>query len=150
MNATLIDLYWRIGEHLSRKIAAGEWGDGTVEQLAAHIRKAQPNVTGFSNKNLWRMRQFYETYSASPILSALLRELPWTHNLMILSRCKRDEEREFYLRMATREKWTSRDLQRQLDGARFERVVLSPAKLSTPLTEIESLHDSGFGATISG
>lgn len=136
VNAALVDLYWRIGAHLSTKIAAREWGEGTVEQLAAHIRSTQPNTTGFSAKNLWRMRQFYDTYSASPILSAVLRELPWTHNLAILSRCKRDDEREFYLRTAIRERWTSRQLQRQLDGALFERVALSPAQLSPSLTEL--------------
>jgi predicted nuclease of restriction endonuclease-like (RecB) superfamily len=136
VNTALIDLYWKVGEYLSGKIAGGTWGDGTVNQLAAHIRKTQPNVTGFSNKNLWRMRQFFDTYAGSEKLSALLRELSWTSNLMILSRCKRDDEREFYLRMASRERWTSRDLQRQLDSALFERVALSPTKLSTPVTEM--------------
>jgi len=82
------------------------------------------------------MRQFYETYRDRPKLSALLRELPWTHNLMIMSRAKHGEEREFYLRLARDQKWTSRDLERQLNGALFERVVLSPAKLSAPLREL--------------
>ena len=67
------------------------------------------------------------------VCSTLLSKLPWSHNLAILSRCKLPEEREFYLRMASRERWSFRDLQRQLNGALFERVVLSPAKLSTPL-----------------
>ncbi len=138
VNAALLDLYWRIGEHLSTKIAAGVWGDGTVEQLAAHIRKSQPNATGFSARTLWRTRQFFETYSSLPALAALARNLPWSHNLAILSRCKRDDEREFYLRLATRERWTFRDLQRQLDGALFERTALSPVKLSTPLTELHA------------
>ena len=61
VNKELIDLYWNIGEHISRKIAAGAWGGGTVEALAAHIRQRQPNARGFSAANLWRMRQFYET-----------------------------------------------------------------------------------------
>ena len=134
VNTALIDLYWRVGEYLSAKIAAGGWGDGTVIQLAAHIRQSQPNVKGFSARTLWRMRQFYDTYAAHPTLATLSRELSWSHNLAVLSRCKRDDEREFYLRLATREHWGFRDLQRQLDGALFERVALSPAKLSTPLT----------------
>ena len=83
------------------------------------------------------MRQVYETYRDQPILSTLLRELPWSHNLAILSRCKRDEERGFYLRLAIRERWSFRELQRQLNGALFERTVLSPAKLSTPLTDLD-------------
>ena len=52
-----------------------------------------------------------------------------------MSRCKREEEREFYLRLASRERWSFRELERQLAGALFERVVLSPPKLSTPLAE---------------
>ena len=52
------------------------------------------------------MMQFYETYRSQPKLAALLRELSWTHNLAIMSRCKRDEEREFYLRLAGRERWS--------------------------------------------
>ena len=107
-----------------------------VEQLAQHIATTQPGLRGFSAKNIWRMRQFFEAYSDSPILSALLRELPWTHNLIILSRSQRPEEREFYLKMAAQEKWSSRELERQFDTALFERVVLSPAKVSPLVTQI--------------
>ena len=79
--------------------------------------------------------QFYETYRAAPKLSPLVRELSWTHNLLIMSRCKREEEREFYLRFCHRERWGKRELERQLAGALFERTVLSPAKLSPAVTE---------------
>jgi predicted nuclease of restriction endonuclease-like (RecB) superfamily len=136
VNTTLIELYWSIGEFIQRKIADDGWGKGTVEDLAEHIRRKQPNVRGFSARNLWRMMQFFETYRNQPKLATLVRELSWSHNLAILSRSKRDEEREFYLRMATKERWSFRELQRQLSGALFERVVLSPPKLSTPLAEL--------------
>src|SRR5262249_51403543 len=76
------------------------------------------------------------TYRSQPILAPLVRELSWTHNLLIMSRCKREEEREFYLRLCHREKWGKRELERQLSGALFERVVLSPTKLSAPLREL--------------
>jgi predicted nuclease of restriction endonuclease-like (RecB) superfamily len=136
VNTALIDLYWAIGEYISRKIAANGWGQGTVAALAEYIQRRQPNARGFSAQNLWRMRQFYEIYRDQPKLSTLLRELSWSHNLAILSRSKRDEEREFYLRMASRERWSFRQLQRQLAGALFERVALSPVKLSPPVTEL--------------
>ncbi len=93
-------------------------------------------MTGYSAPNLWRMRQFYEVYHDQPKLATLLRELSWSHNLAIMGRCKRHEEREFYLRLASRERWSFRELQRQLSGALFERTVLSPVKLSTPLAEL--------------
>lgn len=136
VNKELIGLYWTIGEHISRKIAADGWGQGTVQALAEYIRRRQPNARGFSASNLWRMMQFFETYRGQPKLATVLRELSWSHNLAIMSRRKRDEEREFYLRMATRERWSFRELQRQLNGALFERTVLSPAKLSPPVREL--------------
>ena len=135
VNTTLIDLSWQTGEHLSGKIAANEWGDGTIEQLARHIHKHQPGAAGFSARNLWRMRQFFETYSTSPKLSPLVRQLSWTHNLMILSRSKRDDEREFYLRMATREQWSSRELERQLNDDLCRRLVETDQQiLGEPMT----------------
>jgi predicted nuclease of restriction endonuclease-like (RecB) superfamily len=136
VNQELVGLYWQVGEYISRKIAADGWGQGTVEALAEYIRRKQPNARGFSASNLWRMMQFYQTYRDQPKLATLSRELSWSHNLAILSRSKRDEEREFYLRMAIRERWSFRELQRQLDSALFERVVLSPAKVSPPLTQL--------------
>jgi predicted nuclease of restriction endonuclease-like (RecB) superfamily len=68
--------------------------------------------------------------ASGQIVSALLRQLPWTHHLIILGQCKRPEEREFYLRLAVRERWSSRELERQLKGALFERTVLHPPKAS--------------------
>lgn len=135
VNTMLIDLYWQIGEHISQKIATAEWGDGVVTQLAAYIAQTQPGLRGFTRPNLFRMRQFYETYQGDAKVSPLVRLLPWTHNLIILSQSKRPEEREFYLRMASQENWSKRDLERQFKTALFERVVLSPAKVSTLVTQ---------------
>ena len=131
VNTTLIELYWQIGEHISRKIAAAEWGDGVVDRLAAYIAHTQPGLRGFTRPNLFRMRQFYEAYAeADEIVSALLRQIPWTHHLIILGQSRGLEEREFYLRLVAREKWSSRELERQFKLALFERVVLSPPKVS--------------------
>lgn len=75
-NTALIDLYWQVGEYLSQKIARAEWGDGIVRQLADHINRNFPEIKGFSDKNLWRMKQFYETYAEeAEKLSPLLREI---------------------------------------------------------------------------
>jgi predicted nuclease of restriction endonuclease-like (RecB) superfamily len=136
VNTALIDLYWKIGQHITRRIATDGWGQGTVQALAEYIHKRHPGMSGYSARNLWRMMQFFEAYRERPKLSPLVRELSWSHNLAILSRCRRNDEREFYLRLASREHWSFRELQRQLNGAFFERTVLSPPKLSTMLTEL--------------
>ncbi|WP_454868648.1 PDDEXK nuclease domain-containing protein [Pseudomonas farris] len=114
----------------SRKIEAAEWGDGVVAQLATHLTRTQPGLRGFTQRNLFRMRQFYETYKDDAIVTALLSQLPWTQNLIILNQSKRPEEREFYLRLAIQEKWSSRELERQFKAALFERSVISPVKVS--------------------
>ncbi len=75
VNTTLIDLYWNVGEYISRKIQSDGWGKGTVQALSLFVQKMQPGIRGFSPQNIWRMRQFFETYRDEPILSTVLREL---------------------------------------------------------------------------
>ncbi|WP_420908033.1 PDDEXK nuclease domain-containing protein [Pseudomonas frederiksbergensis] len=130
VNTELIELHWQVGAYISRKIEAAEWGDGVVAQLATHLARTQPGLRGFTQRNLFRMRQFYETYRDDAIVTALLSQLPWTQNLIILNQSKRPEEREFYLRMAIQEKWSSRELERQFKAALFERSVINPVKVS--------------------
>ena len=136
VNVEMIDLYWRIGESIATRIAQDGWGKATVQALSAHIQMRQPGVRGFSPQNLWRMRQFFEAYRDTPDLSVLLRELPWSSNLHILTMTKRPEEREFYLRMAVQQGWQVREVARQINSALFERTVLNPPKLSTTLREM--------------
>lgn len=65
----------------------------------------------------------------------MARQLPWTHNLIILSQSKLPQEREFYLRLATQEKWSKRELERQFKAALFERTVLQPTNVSPVVTQ---------------
>jgi predicted nuclease of restriction endonuclease-like (RecB) superfamily len=130
VNVALIETYWAVGAHLSRKVAEAGWGKGTVKELSDWLRTQAPDLKGFSASNLWRMKQFYDTYADQQKLAALLRVLPWTHHLMILGQNKRPEEREFYLRLAVKAKWSSRELARQIKTAAFERTVLSDKKLA--------------------
>jgi predicted nuclease of restriction endonuclease-like (RecB) superfamily len=130
VNTTLIELYWQIGERISRKIAAAEWGDGVVDQLARYLAQTQPGLRGFTRRNLFRMKQFYEAYAEQELVPPLVTQLPWTHHLIILSQSRQMEEREFYLRLAVQEKWSKRQLERQFKAALFERTVLSPPQVS--------------------
>ena len=82
------------------------------------------------------MKQFYETYQADEKLAALVRELPWTHNTIIFSRCKSAEERAFYLTLCSKERYSSRELERQIDASQFERSLISQQKLSAVLREL--------------
>ena len=105
-------------------------------QINNFIAKILPGLRGFTKVNLFRMRQFYETYCHDEIISPLVRQLPWTHNLIILSQSKSREERLFYVNQAIREQWSKRELERQLKAALFERAMLHPQKSSKILTEL--------------
>ncbi|MBS0446732.1 MAG: DUF1016 family protein [Proteobacteria bacterium] len=136
VNTELVGLYWRIGGYISAKLAAAEWGEAVVDRLARHLARVLPGQRGYTRRNLFRMRQFFEAYDGDEKVTALLTQLPWTHNLIILTQSKRAEEREFYLRMAVQERWSSRELERQFRLAAFEKAVLTPPIVSPALTQI--------------
>ena len=136
VNTTLVELYWQVGEYIHNKLVSTAWGEGVVDQLANHLKTTQPGLRGFTRRNLFRMRQFYSTYRDDEKVSPLVTQLAWTHNLLIMSQSKTPEEREFYLRMAIRERWSKRELERQFQGALFERTVLSPPQVSAPLRQL--------------
>ncbi len=129
-------LYWQIGQFISLKLATAEWGEGVVANLAEHIARTQPGLRGFTRANLFRMMHFFEAYKDNTIVSALLRQLPWTHHLLILSYSKREEEREFYIRLAIREGWSKRELERQIRSGVFERTLLAPPKVSPVVRQL--------------
>lgn len=143
-NTLLMELYWDIGKMISEKVASQGWGKSIVSQLAQYIEKTAPELKGFSDKNLWRMKQFYETYRDNEKLSSLVREIPWTHNTIIFSRCKTEEEREYYLTLCRKDRYSSRELDRQIDSCQFERAVLSSQKLSAVLRELHPLANDSF------
>ena len=105
VNAELVAHYWELGEYISRKIASAEWGDSVVEELAADLARRYPGLRGYTRPNLFRMRQFYEAYCSSRKVSPLVRQLPWTHHLIILSQAKPIETRELYILAAIKEGW---------------------------------------------
>jgi predicted nuclease of restriction endonuclease-like (RecB) superfamily len=130
INNELIDLYWEIGKYISDKCNNSNWGNSVVKSLALYLKKKEPKSKGFSSQNLWRMKQFYEFYSPNKKLSPLVREIGWTNNLLILSQTKSDEEKEFYLRLCSKENYSKRELQRQLNSGFYERTILSKNNIS--------------------
>jgi len=124
VNRVLIELYWNIGEYISTKTQKDNWGKSIVEELAVYISRQEPNIKGFTARNLWRMKQFYETYRDNKKLSPLVSEISWTNNLIILSSAKSDEEREFYIYITIKERYSKRELQRQIKSGLYVEFYL--------------------------
>ena len=128
VNTEIIDLYWQIGKEVSEKTKDGNWGKSVVEELSKYIAANFGSMRGFSPQNIWRMKQFYETYQNSIILSTLLRELSWSNNLLVMSRARNEKERLFYINLAIDEKYSYRELERQFDTMRYDRAAISETK----------------------
>jgi predicted nuclease of restriction endonuclease-like (RecB) superfamily len=126
-NQELIKLYWSIGKYISERLKTSDWGQKTIEQLATFIQTQEPGIKGFEKRNLERMRRFYETYPE--IASAVRTQLNWTHHRIIMSRCKTEAERLFYIQLTATERYTTRELERQINSGIFERTLLADAKL---------------------
>lgn len=129
VNEELILMYQKVGQFLSQKSREATYGDSYIESLAEYIRKKFPGIKGCNRRGLYRMKQFYEAYVGNEKVSALLTQLNWTNNLLILSGSKSAKEREFYICLAVKEHYSSRQLERQIDSGYYERCMLSKDKL---------------------
>ena len=128
VNAELINMYWEVGEYLSELCAESSFGDKVIDEVADYISETNPTIKGFNRRGLYRMRQFYETYKDDEFVTPLVTQISWTNHLLIMSKSKTKEERDFYIALAAREHYSKRELERQLDSAYYERYMLSAGK----------------------
>ena len=125
VNKELIALYWDIGRMIVERQQGQTWGQAVVKQLAKDLQADFPGMSGLSASNLWRIKLFYETYTGSTKLAPLVREIGWSHNLIILEKCKDDLQREFYLRMTRKFGWTKNVLVHQIENQTYEKTLLN-------------------------
>jgi len=139
VNHELIAMYWEIGKYVSNKVKINAWGKGVVEDFSSFVQKKYLGIKGFSAQNVWRMKQFYETYESNKKLSPLVREIGWTQNIMIMVGAKTEEAREFYIASTIKNNYSKRELERQMDSMLFERTMISNKKNNILLTKNKGL-----------
>lgn len=142
VNAELVGLYWQLGEYISRKIESAQWGDSVVDELASAIAREYPGLRGYTRASLFRMRQFYEAYRGNGKVAPLVRQLPWTHHLLVLSQTP--ETREFYMLAAIQQRWTKRELERQIRSGAALRAAPRRKKVSPAMTQIHPAAEDEF------
>jgi predicted nuclease of restriction endonuclease-like (RecB) superfamily len=134
VNRELIGLYWDIGRLIVERQAGDTWGKSIVQQLSGDLQKEFPGISGFSASNLWRMKSFFEAYAGSEKLAHLVREIGWSHNLVILQRCSDPLEREFYVRMTRKFGWSRSVLVHQIENQSYEKTLLGQTNFDLALT----------------
>lgn len=129
VNEELIKMYWKVGEFLSKETEQASYGDAYIDEISKEIQETFPGIKGFNRRGLYRMKKFYETYKDNEIVTPLVTQISWTNHLLIMSGCKTDEEKEFYIRLCIKENYSKRQLERQLDSGYYERYMLSKKTL---------------------
>jgi len=148
VNKALLHAYWNIGKELSENTS---YGKSVVEKLSMDLRLRYPDVRGYSITNLWNMKRFYETYQKlqpvageskilQPVVAELLFNVSWTNHVLILNKTTSDEEKQFYMNLCIKERWSKRELDRQIDSSLFERYMLvdKPEKVTALIPKHES------------
>lgn len=135
VNKELIALYWDIGQMIVTRQQGDSWGKSVVVTLSKDLQAEFPGISGFSSASLWRMKLFYETYVNQEKLAPLVREIGWTHNLVIMEKCKDELEREFYLRMTRKFGWTKNVLIHQIENQTYEKTLLNQTNFEQTLSE---------------
>jgi predicted nuclease of restriction endonuclease-like (RecB) superfamily len=146
VNRELMDLYWNIGKDIVQRQNLHGWGKSVVERLSSDLQKEFPGTAGYSAQNLWYMRQFFLEYGDAPILQQLVGEIPWGHNLLIMSKTKDPAAREYYLKSVIEFGWSRNILLNQIKGKAHERHRLAPKQHNFPETLPEHLAEQANDA----
>ena len=134
VNKELVALYWDIGKLIAERQNREGWGKSVVERLANDLQNEFPGVKGFSNQNLWYMRQFYLEYHDNEKLQPLVGEISWSKNLIIMARSKDPLERDFYIRMTRKFGWSKNVLIHQIENQSYEKSLLGQTNFDKTLT----------------
>jgi predicted nuclease of restriction endonuclease-like (RecB) superfamily len=117
-NKRLLELYYYVGKYVSEN---SEWGTKFISNLEIELKMEFPGIKGFSSRNIRNMRRFYEEYIDDEIWQPLAAKLPWTHNLILISKLKDKEVRKWYLERAVEDNWSKVVLMHQIELKLYER-----------------------------
>lgn len=135
VNKTLLTLYWEIGKDIVEKQNEYAWGKSIVETLSKDLQKEFPGVQGFSSRNLWNMRLYYLSYMEDAKMQTLSAEISFSHNLLIIERCKDSLERKFYMGMSKRMGWSHSVLEHKIEGKAYEKFLLNQTNFDQAIPE---------------
>lgn len=122
VNSHLLQLYWDIGKNISEKQEKSKWGSNFIEKIAQDLKREFPEMTGFSRRNLYAIRQWYQFYSSTyEFVPQAVAQIPWGHNRLIISKVKDTEKAVFYAKQTLKEGWNRDTLEIQLASNFFER-----------------------------
>lgn len=125
VNQELIQLYWQMGSDILQRQAEQGWGSKVIEQLSKDLKQAFPDIKGLSRSNLLYMRAFADAWpdfnDADAIVQQPVAQIPWGHNLVLLSKLKTSEQRLWYARKTIEHGWSRNVLVHQIESGLMQR-----------------------------
>ena len=155
VNSALINLYWYIGKDIMEKQNESKWGDGFINQLSQDLNEEFPDMKGFSKRNLELIRKWYVFYSqdvtiAKQVVSQLeifdeltfvkqlVSQIPWGHNIKIVSKCKTIDEALFYINKTIEFGWSRDMLDTHIELNEFKRIGGATTNFALTLPQTQS------------
>ncbi len=135
VNKEMIALYWEIGKRITEQQAALGWGKSVVENLSRDIQKEFPGIKGFGVSNMWDMARFYAEYQSNEKLQPLVGEISWSKHIVILTKCKDTQQRQFYILATKKFGWTKDVLINKIEAKNYESYLLGQSNFETTLPE---------------
>ena len=138
VNRELVLLYWQIGRDILARQAAQGWGAKVIERLAHDLRAAFPEMKGFSRANLMYMRAFAQAWPDAAIVQQAVGQLPWGHNLVLLTQLKDPQQRLAYALSATKHGWSRNMLNIHIETRLLERTGTAVTNFDVSLPKPQS------------
>lgn len=135
VNKEMIALYWEIGKRITEQQAALGWGKSVVENLSRDIQKEFPGIKGFGVSNMWDMARFYTEYQSNEFLQPLVGEISWSKHIVILTKCKETQQRQFYILATKKYGWTKDVLINKIEVKTYENYLLGQSNFDITLPD---------------
>jgi len=139
INSQLLELYWELGREIMLKQQNSSWGSKFIEKTAKELRESFPQIKGFSRRNLYAIRQWYQFYSQeSEIVPQAVAQIPWGHNRLIIGKTKDLEEARFYVNEVIKNGWNRDTLEIQIENRLYGKLGKGVSNFDRTLPERQS------------
>mgnify|MGYP004467062297 FL=1 len=135
VNKEMIALYWEVGKRITEQQTALGWGKSVVGNLSQDIQKEFPGIKGFGVSNMWDMARFYTEYQSNEILQPLVGEISWSKHIVILTKCKETQQRQFYILATKKYGWTKDVLINKIEAKTYENYLLGQSNFDMTLPD---------------
>lgn len=138
VNTELITLYWHIGREIVARQESLKWGAKVIAQLSKDIKKEFPNLKGFSERNLFYMKQFAEYYPEFEFSQLVVAKISWSHNIVLLEKCKDLNIRYWYAQNALKNGWSKSTMLMHIESDLYKRKGNAITNFTETLPNVES------------